>query len=482
MDWAKELAGNIIKERGKKLVVSTMVTPSGPIHLGNLKEVMIGHLTSKAIIEQGAKVDFYFSADNFDFLRKVYPFLSKKYAKYVGCPISEIPDIEGCHETYDKHFLAPFLEALKKLQINPKINYIDELYKSGAYMPYVKLALQKRDKIAKILTKISKRQIAKDWSPFMPICEKCGKMSETKIIGKDLANNMVQYQCACGHKGEADLSKGGGKLVWRVHWPATWKILNVAVEGFGKDLATKGSAYDTAKEIIEKIYDGKAPYPIPYEWVYIKNEGRMASSTGVGFTPLEILDVMPPEVLTHFYKRSKPNKHSHFDIGEGLVSLWNESNGLSGIPFEHLVMTVQASADIEDIMASLKRTGYDDKIKNKKEKIKEEIGYIKNWLEKFAPERYKFAVQKKMPKVDLNDRQKRFLGKILSVIKNKKLDGAGLHQQIHDIKQNFNLHPREAFSAIYLVFLGKDSGPQAGWFLSSLDQKLVINRLNEAIK
>lgn len=481
MDWAKELAGNIIKERGKKLVVSTMVTPSGPIHLGNLKEVMIGHLISKALTQQGAKVDFYFSADNFDFLRKVYPFLSKKYEKYVGWPISNIPDLEGCHETYDKHFLAPFFEALKKLKINPKINYINELYQIGTYAPFIKIALEKRNQIAKILSDISHRDIEKDWSPFMPICDNCGRMNETKIISQNLVDNLVQYKCTCGHKGEADFSKGGGKLVWRVHWPATWKILNVGIEGFGKDLATKGSAYDTAKEIIEKIFDGRAPYPIPYEWVYIKNEGRMASSTGVGFTPLEILKVMPPEVLIHFYKRSKPNKHSHFDIGEGLISLWNESDGLSGIPFEHLVMTIQASTDVEDMLASLKRTGYGEKIKKDKPKLITEIEYIKNWLEKFAPERYKFEVQKKIPKINLNDRQKKFLEKILSVMKSKNLDGAALHQQIHDIKQNFNLHPREAFSAIYLVFLGKDSGPQAGWFLASLDRDFVIKRLG-AIK
>ncbi|GAH15272.1 unnamed protein product, partial [marine sediment metagenome] len=35
------------------------------------------------------------------------------------------------------------------------------------------------------------------------------------------------------------------------------------------------------------------------------------------------------------------------------------------------------------------------------------------------------------------------------------------------------------FSAIYIIFIGKDSGPQAGWFLTSLDRNFVIKRLKE---
>jgi len=54
-----------------------------------------------------------------------------------------------------------------------------------------------------------------------------------------------------------------------------------------------------------------------------------------------------------------------------------------------------------------------------------------------------------------------------------------LHAKIHEIKNEMQIEPKQAFSAIYLSFLGKDSGPQAGWLLASLDQKFVINRLKE---
>jgi lysyl-tRNA synthetase class 1 len=44
------------------------------------------------------------------------------------------------------------------------------------------------------------------------------------------------------------------------------------------------------------------------------------------------------------------------------------------------------------------------------------------------------------------------------------------------------ISPQEAFSAIYLSFLGKESGPQAGWLLASLEHEFVVTRLTEMVK
>jgi len=481
--WAEELAKKIIKEHGKKkLFISTMITPSGPIHLGNLKEVMVGFLISDALKKAGAEVSFNFFVDNFDHLRRVYPFLPKSFEKYVGRSLSEIPDFWNCHKSYDKHFLEPFLQALVELNVKPKVRYVDLLYKNGTYTPVIKIALRNRDKIYKIISKISGRVMPKDWSPFMPLCAKCGKINQSKVVGQELDKNLVQYQCLCGHKGKADFSKGQGKLVWRVHWSANWKTFNVSIEGFGKDQATKGGGYDTASAIVKEIYHQEPPFPVPYEWVYVKGQGKMAGSTGIGFTPLQMLEVMPSETLIYFYERTKPNKHFDFDIAEGLPALWNESGGLTRIPFEHLVMVAQSAFSFEDILDSLKRTGYGKQVQSSKSKIQNEIKYVKNWLKDYAPERYKFAVQKSTPKIKLSHIQKEFLSNILKAVEGKKLDGEKLHQEIHNIKNKMKIPPREAFSAIYQIFLGKDSGPQAGWFLAGLDKKFVIKRLKEVIQ
>ena len=103
-------------------------------------------------------------------------------------------------------------------------------------------------------------------------------------------------------------------------------------------------------------------------------------------------------------------------------------------------------------------------------------------MENYAPENFKFTVQDELPSVvkNLNDVQKEFLNKIAEIISSQeKWTGEDLHKKIHEIKAELNIAPRDAFSAIYLTFLGKDSGPQAGWLLASLDRDFVINRLKE---
>ena len=54
-----------------------------------------------------------------------------------------------------------------------------------------------------------------------------------------------------------------------------------------------------------------------------------------------------------------------------------------------------------------------------------------------------------------------------------------MHHKLHEIKTELAIEPKELFSAIYLAFLGRESGPQAGWFLSVLDREFLVRRLRE---
>ena len=77
-------------------LVATGITPSGPIHLGNMREVMTGDMIYKAILSKGGKAELVYIADDFDPLRKVYPFLPDEYQKYIGYPVSVRKTQELC--------------------------------------------------------------------------------------------------------------------------------------------------------------------------------------------------------------------------------------------------------------------------------------------------------------------------------------------------------------------------------------------------
>ncbi len=311
MHWADVLADELLKE-DKKHVLATGITPSGPIHIGNMREILTTDAVYRCLLSKGGDAELIYIADDFDHLRKVYPYLPKTYEKYVGMPISEIPCPCKNHKSYADHYLISFLNALKEIGVQPKIYRANEMYKSRKYNEAIQIALENTDKIKDIIQKISKRELPKGWIPFNIRCDKCGKITNTKATLYEYP--IIEYTCDCGYEGEVDIREGGiGKLPWRVDWPARWKMLGVTFEPFGKDLGTVGGARDTGKKIVEEIYDYPAPKYAVYEFIMLKGMGAMHSSKGTALSAEELLHMTPPEVLRFLIVNNQPDKHLVFD-------------------------------------------------------------------------------------------------------------------------------------------------------------------------
>jgi lysyl-tRNA synthetase class 1 len=514
MFWAEELARKIIKEKGKKIVVATAITPSGDIHIGNMREVLTADFVVKELKKIGAKVRFVYIADDFDRLRKVYPFLPKNYIKYVGWPLVNIPDPVGkCHKSYAEHFISPFFAALDKLGINVEKLSAYKMYRSGFYTETVRTALEKKDEIKKILQDVSGRELPKDWSPFNPLCKACGKIDEAKVIKEDLEHNKVKYICSCGESDWADYSRGEGKLAWRIDWPARWSKIPVDVEPFGKEHATQGGSYDTGALIVKKVFKHDAPFPVPYDLLYLRGYvgGKMSSSLGNVISADDFLKVMPPEILRYMFARVKYNRHFYIDMKEDLLRLADEYNHLAekverndaskedktifdicqvkrkgkivpSIPFKHLANTVQAAQNnTTEIKRILVRTGFKNSIKDDNF-LGEQIKRANLWIEKYAPDNFRFTISKTTPKVELSNGQKQLLSQIASELSKKDFDAESLHNYIYESGKEIGLKPKETFEAVYLAILGKPSGPKAGWFLVLLDKNFIVERFKEISK
>ncbi|MCS7202706.1 MAG: lysine--tRNA ligase [Dictyoglomus sp.] len=514
--WADLTAEEIIKIKGKKNVVATGITPSGPIHLGNLREILTGDAIARALKEQGSEVRFIYIADSFDPLRKVYPFLPESYIEHVGKPISEIPDPEGCHENYAEHFLNPFLDAIKELGIEVEVIKIHEEYEKGTYTSIIDITLEKNERITEILNEIAGRNLEKDFVPLLPKCEKCGKLTTTKIISFDIKKHQVEYLCKCGHQGFADYSKGEAKLPWRLDWPGRWKIFGVTVEPFGKDHATAGGSYDTGKVIVEEIFNYPAPYPFIYEWIYLKGKGAMSSSKGIAISINDILKILPPSWVRYLILRYKPDKHIDFDPVNGYILLAEDYErlekiyfGLEGtpeerkelarvfeisqvkdipkepgpqVPLRHIITLAQISLGNEELLKEmLIRSGYEKEL-NKFSEILKRVDYVRNWLENYAPSHVKFKLQEDLPQITKTflPKEKDFLKALAEKIRDKNWEGEELQNFIYQLSQEFNIPGKRAFQLIYLSFLNQDSGPRAGYFLVSLPKDFVIRRLEEA--
>lgn len=497
--WADRVAGDVSRS-GRDPVISTGISPSGEIHIGNMREVLTGDAVYRALIDRGESVRFNFVADNLDPLRKVYPFLdSTRYGPLVGCPLSEIPCPCGDHASYSDHFLQPFLRALAELHINVEVEPADQLYKSGRMNPYVLEALAQRDRIVGILADITGKQQAADWSPFNPLCPECGKINQARVTGFSTSDETVSYECACSATGAVPIA-GGGKLNWRIDWPARWMALGVTVEPFGKDHATSGGSYETGARLIRDIYGAEPPLPIPYEWIRLAGKGDMSSSKGNVLSIGDILEVAPPEALRYLVLRERPQKTIKFDPGLPLLRLVDELDddsaaerdpravelsqaaGFSpvGLSYKHLVVVAQvAGFDPDKTMAILEREG---RRGISREGLVRRLNYARKWLASFAPEDLKFTVQPLLPEAvtELDDTQRTLLGQ-LSTRLQEGMDGEVVHNLIFELARDAGeSNARTLFQAIYIALLGKPRGPRAGWFIALLDIDFCRRRFEEA--
>ncbi|HIH69708.1 MAG TPA: lysine--tRNA ligase [Methermicoccus shengliensis] len=488
--WADVVAGELAK-RSDEHVVACGITPSGPIHIGNMREVLTADLVYRALVDAGTKARLIYIADTFDPLRRRYPFLDESYDEHIGKPLSRIPCPCGGHTSYAEHFLEPFLSSLDRLDVHPEVLRAHELYERGVYDDAIIRALQRRDEIAHILEEVSARRLSSEWSPFSVLCPVCGRLNSTRVLGYE--GGRVLFACECGEQGEVDI-RGGGKLTWRVDWAARWSIFKITCEPFGKDHAAAGGSYDTGVRISREIYGYEPPYPVVYEWIQLRGT-PMSSSKGVAVTIEDMLDVVPPEVLRYLIARIRPEKHIEFDPSRSLLQLIDEFEALDtnsrvyqlsrtrhgmsvSIPFRHMVTVVQTAQSERQVLDVLKRSGY------AVEDEHEVLALAHNarvWVQRYAPEEFRFTLAPTLPEAahSLSEEQKRALALLAESMKGP-MSAEEIHAEVYAVAERVGIKASKVFQAIYMAFLGRRSGPRAGWFLFSLDRNFVLTRLREA--
>tara|TARA_Y100000310_G_scaffold225067_1_gene227046 strand:+ start:56496 stop:58082 length:1587 start_codon:yes stop_codon:yes gene_type:complete len=507
---------------GKPLIIRDEKTASGRIHVGSMRGVAVHGIISEILSENGIKNKFLYEINDFDPMDDMPSFLDEeKFGKYMGMPLYSVPSPDGKAKNFAEYFATEFINIIEKSDFFPEYYRVSELYKSGKMNDAISSVLVKAKEIRSIYKEISGSVKEDDWLPLSVICEKCGKISTTKTISFD--GKEVEYICmegqvpwakGCNYRGRISPFDGNAKLPWKVEWAAKFKVLEVDIEGSGKDHSTKGGSRDIANHISREILDYKPPFDIPYEFFLVGGR-KMSSSKGKGSSAKEISDLLPKELfrlalIGKDYKQAidfEPDgdtipvlydtmdriAEKYFEDAKDddarLFSLIHPPSERGNIErkflprFSQIAFLVQMPhMDIEKEVEKMKGSSLTNE--DKKE-ISSRAAYAGNWLKAYAPEKYKYELQRdEVPKQasSLSDEQKQVLGKMLEYIKlQKDLDGQELHSKIHEIRKESGIEPKELFSAIYISFLGKDSGPKAGWFLSVLDREFLERRLGEVI-
>jgi len=523
MFWADKIAADSQGEQ----IVNDSKTPSGRVHVGSLRGVVIHDVIYRALKHAGKPVKFLYGVDDYDALDTVPNYLNQeKFAPYLGFPLCNVPSPEDTASDYAKYFMGEFLEIFEYLGVRPQVYYLRDLYRTGQLNRYIDIFLKNATLVREAYKEVSKADRPDNWYPFQIVCQNCNKIATTVVC--DYNGSEVFYTCkpdatdwvkGCGHSGWVSPFDGRGKLPWKVEWVAKWDLLGVTIEMSGKDHSQKGGSRDVANAICRKVLQKQPPFHSPYEFILV-NGTKMSSSKGVGSSAKEIAELVPPELLRFLMLRTQPKTVISFaanyetitrlfrdydaliikyqaelevesekpELTEKLMPLFYSQLGDEIKPyypfdFSTLVSLLQIPhIDIKQEVA--KRTAeslseFDWQIANQR------IASAQKWLQDYADEEDKLVIYlEQVPDKarDLTQEEVSYLERLLENLQNILVwESDMLQTTLFATSKELQIQQPIAFKAVYLSFLGKERGPKAGALLSYLDKSFVLARLREVI-
>jgi lysyl-tRNA synthetase class 1 len=539
--WIDKLVEGILKWQEKNAIaelhVDDMKTPSGRVHVGALRGVILHDLVAKALAAKtGKPIVSTYVFNDMDNMDSLPGYLPAEYANHMGRSLHKIPAPALNHsginfsgvsteernryenaKTMGEFYAYDFIDAFRILGCSQEIVWSHAVYESGKMDPMIKEALDSIAELRKIYQDVADYQLPEKWYPFQVICESCGLTGSTLVTDWD--GEQVTYQClekkvewatGCGHSGKVSPFGGSGKLLWKVDWPAHWKALGINVEGAGKDHTSAGGSRDMAKAICERVYHIHNPFDIPYEWILVRG-AKMSSSKGIGTSAREFVNAMPPSVGRFLFAERHYNQVIDFDPATmaipdlfdeydmGARIFWKQEEGdlRLGRSFElaqvdgktpepHFLPRFRDVAnwmqhpeiELETYFAEIKGsplTEFERLVLDERKK------YARFWVENYAPEEFQLTPRATLPEKahTLTSDQRSFLKQLNDLINSQpNWQALDLQQQLFELAKS-SIGSKPAFQAIYLAFLGKTAGPKAAWFLLSINPELRNQRVTE---
>jgi lysyl-tRNA synthetase, class I len=526
MDWADELAASVSGPQ----VVNDSKTPSGTVHVGSLRGPVILDTISRALRARGIETTLLYGIDDLDPMDAQALLTPDAVEHEMGRPLAHVPDQAGdCHASYARHHAQVFIDLFDGLGIRPDRYYwMSDIYPTGAVDPYIRLALDRADRVRDIYRRVANVQHPVEWHPISVICPNCGKVGTTIVtkwegerVFYECRPDLVAWARGCGASGWVSPFGGNAKLPWNLEWAAQWGLFGVTIEPGGKDLSTAGGSRERSAAIAREVFELEPPLNVPYEFLNIGGR-KMSTSRGRGAAAHQIVEVLPSEQLRFLFLRHRPNTAIEFDpegtdaiprlfddfdtfaaatagrevkgeLPAGYESIFRYSlvdphadvaaEAAAYRPaFAHLALLVQIPG--VDLQARVAAEKGSPMTARELEILDVRVAAARTWLATYAPDPARIAVQHDgLPPeaADLEPEQRRFLAALSSTVEREApSSGAPWQALIFAMAVSEGLPPRRAFEAIYRAFLGRANGPRAGWLLAGLDREFVIERLRAA--
>ncbi|HYA77084.1 MAG TPA: lysine--tRNA ligase [Verrucomicrobiae bacterium] len=520
--WYDLMAKKVIDRESKlgrnmdKIRTEMGLGASGFPHIGSLGDAARSYAVTLALKDFGLNSELVAYCDDKDGLRKVPVGLSTDLEKYLGYPVSSIPDPFGCHESYGKHMSSLLLESLDKCGIEYRYFSAKDVYEKGLLSNEIRTILLNAKKVGEIVKEEVGQERYTEVLPFFPVCSNCGRIYTTKATKFDPKTDKVSYKCegleirgrlieGCGHEGEADISKGEGKLTWKGEFAARWKALDIRFEAYGKDIADSVKIND---RICREVLCFEPPSHAKYEMFLDKGGKKISKSAGNVFTPQVWFRYGSPQsLLLLMLKRFVGTRN--LDISD-IPAYMNELDFLEDVyfgkkqvaekeatklrglfeycyvmkppaktsfhvPYNLMAFLVKMAPKecLNDYVAEkLQSYGYLQKSQALNANLKQRIEYALNWIRDFE--------EIKETDVTLTIEEKKAISELITELETEE-EPDKIQNAIFNAAKNNSIQPSGLFKMLYKILMGAPQGPRLGPYVLAMGKQNVIAALKRAV-
>lgn len=516
--WLDRIARSVVEREerlGRKidvLRVESGIGASGFPHIGSVGDSLRAYGVKLALEEMGYKSELIAYSDDRDGLRKVPDGVPNEYSKYLGIPVSEIPDPWGCHSSYGEHMSSMLIEALEELGVEYTFVSGTEAYKSGLLDDQVSKLLENSDKVDRIIREEVGSSKPEGWVHYWPRCERCGRIYTTRVVKVIPEEGKVIYACdqefkgikGCGYVGEASYLRGDGKLAWKGEFAARWAALGIVFEPHGKDIT---DSFRVNARIAKEVLGYEPPMTVMYEMFLDSTKRKISKSKGNVITPQMWMEFSPSEALRMLmFKRFRSTRSislqsSPLYINElennvmkyhNLERIRSERDRITlkrlmeftylmeGVPKPwpykystvlNIVSMLPRDVSLEELtrlVADLISKYYDVDPKSllEDDMFRRYVGYARRYIESFGGS--------EIGTIEIP-------GDVLDAV-NSFIDGLSEDMSSEEIQnrafesaRSMGVPVREFFRAIYMILLGQPQGPKLG----PLILRVGVNRFKE---
>ncbi len=511
----KQLAAKIAA--GKTLLIRDEKTASGRVHVGSMRALALHAALSERLTEANIQNRFVYEINDFDPMDGLPVYLDAEvYRQYLGMPLCNIPAPDGKAENFAEFYAAEYITAIRAAGFSPEFTRASKLYRSGQMNGVIREALEKVTTVKAIYKDLTGQDRPENWYPINVVCENCKKLSTTKVTafnGKEVTYTCyptaVEWTQGCGHQGTISPFDGNAKLLFKLDWPAKWKVYGVDIEGGGKDHYSRGGTRDYGRRLSREVFNYPEPFGVPNEFFLVGGK-KMSSSKGAGSAAAEVVSLMPAHIFRLALYGKDINQQINFSPeGDTIPVLhdtydriaervWEGERGDDARLFKYIntepwlnekrflprfsqvaFLVQMPHLSLHEEVERMKGAPLTDL--DKKE-LASRAEYARVWLDRAAGEEFKFFLQAELPaNYSVTDAQCDALKTLLQYLNSHdQLDGQELHTDLHEMRKKSGLEPKDFFGPIYVALLGKDYGPKMGWFLSVLPRPFLDQRIRQA--